>query len=106
MGTGGSLISAVDLLKGLGVCSGLEVLEVEGATGYLDTNYQGKAEAALEALKDRDFVLVHVEAPDEAGHQGSASDKVRAIEDFDAALPLLLKKKPWKQVCITQPLTM
>jgi len=85
-GLTGSLISAVDLLKGLGVCSGLEVLEVEGATGYLDTNYQGKAEAALKALKVRDFVLVHVEAPDEAGHQGSVKDKVRAIEDFDAEI--------------------
>ncbi|XOF34652.1 MAG: cofactor-independent phosphoglycerate mutase [Candidatus Electrothrix sp. YB6] len=82
----GSLISAVDLLKGLGVCSGLEVLEVEGATGYLDTNYQGKAEAALDALTGKDFVLVHVEAPDEAGHQGAVQDKVHAIEDFDARI--------------------
>lgn len=85
-GVTGSLISAVDLLKGLGVCSGLEVLKVEGATGYLDTNYQGKAEAALNALWTQDFVLVHVEAPDEAGHQGSARDKVQAIEDFDSKI--------------------
>ena len=85
-GISGSLISAVDLLKGLGVCSGLDVLEVEGATGYLDTNYQGKVEAALEALQTQDFVLVHVEAPDEAGHQGSVKDKVQAIEDFDAKI--------------------
>ena len=85
-GVSGSLISAVDLLKGLGVCSGLDVLEVEGATGYLDTNYQGKVDAALEALKTQDFVLVHVEAPDEAGHQGSVKDKVQAIEDFDARI--------------------
>ena len=85
-GLTGSLISAVDLLKGLGVCSGLDVLEVEGATGYLDTNYQGKAEAALEALKSQDLAVVHVEAPDEAGHQGSVSDKVQAIEDFDAKI--------------------
>jgi 2,3-bisphosphoglycerate-independent phosphoglycerate mutase len=83
-GVSGSLISAVDLLKGLGVCSGLDVLDVEGATGYLDTNYQGKVDAALEALKEQDFVLVHIEAPDEAGHQGSVTDKVQAIEDFDA----------------------
>jgi 2,3-bisphosphoglycerate-independent phosphoglycerate mutase len=80
----GSLISAVDLLKGLGVCSGLEVPEVKGATGWLDTNYQGKVDAALDALTRQDFALVHVEAPDEAGHQGSATNKVQAIEDFDA----------------------
>ncbi|MEA2116010.1 MAG: cofactor-independent phosphoglycerate mutase [Thermodesulfobacteriota bacterium] len=85
-GISGSLISAVDLLKGLGVCSGLDVLEVEGATGYLDTNYQGKVDAALEALQTQDFVLVHVEAPDEAGHQGLVKDKVQAIEDFDAKI--------------------
>ena len=85
-GLRGSLISAVDLLKGIGVCSGLEVLHVTGATGYLDTNYQGKAEAALNALRTKDFVLVHVEAPDEAGHQGSAKDKVQAIEDFDGKI--------------------
>lgn len=85
-GLSGSLISAVDLLKGIGVCSGLEVLHVPGATGYLDTNYQGKADAALKALETQDFVLVHVEAPDEAGHQGSAKDKVRAIEDFDSKI--------------------
>ncbi len=83
-GITGSLISAVDLLKGLGVCGGLEVPEVEGATGWLDTNYQGKVDAALEALESQDFALVHVEAPDEAGHQGSATNKVQAIEDFDA----------------------
>ncbi len=79
----GSLISAVDLLKGLGVLSGLEVVEVEGATGYLDTNYEGKAQAALDSLCREDFVVVHVEAPDEAGHQGLADAKVQAIEDFD-----------------------
>jgi 2,3-bisphosphoglycerate-independent phosphoglycerate mutase len=83
-GITGSLISAVDLLKGLGVCGGLDVPEVEGATGWLDTNYQGKVDAALEALKGQDFALVHIEAPDEAGHKGSAPDKVQAIEDFDA----------------------
>ncbi|RUM34121.1 MAG: cofactor-independent phosphoglycerate mutase [Desulfobulbus sp.] len=85
-GVSGSLISAVDLLKGLGVCSGLEVLEVEGATGYIDTNYQGKVDAALDALARKDFVLVHVEAPDEAGHNGSLADKLQAIEDFDAKI--------------------
>lgn len=83
-GITGGLISAVDLLKGLGVCSGLDVVEVEGATGYIDTNYQGKVEAALDVLTIRDFALVHIEAPDEAGHNGSLEDKLQAIEDFDA----------------------
>ncbi len=82
----GGLISAVDLIKGLGVCSGLEVINVPGATGYLDSNLEGKTRAALKILQDRDFVLVHVEAPDEAGHQGLAAEKVRAIEDFDSRI--------------------
>lgn len=85
-GIDGSLISAVDLLKGMGICCGLTVINVEGATGYLDTNYEGKAAAALGALESRDFVLVHVEAPDEAGHQGLAVEKKQAIEDFDARI--------------------
>jgi 2,3-bisphosphoglycerate-independent phosphoglycerate mutase len=79
----GSLISAVDLLKGIGVYGGLKIIEVEGATGYLDTNYAGKVQAALDSLQDNDFVFVHVEAPDEAGHQGRTRDKLQAIEDFD-----------------------
>ena len=82
-GITGGLISAVDLLKGIGIYAGMEVFNVPGATGYLDTNYQGKAEAALRALRDHDLVFVHVEAPDEAGHQGLIDEKVRAIEDFD-----------------------
>lgn len=85
-GLKGALISAVDLTKGLGICAGFDVLNVKGATGYLDTNYKGKANAALRALKSCDFVYVHVEAPDEAGHNGSIRDKVRAIEDFDAKI--------------------
>lgn len=85
-GISGSMISAVDLLKGLGVYAGLEVIDVPGATGYLDTNYQGKADAALTALADRDFVFVHVEAPDETGHQGLVDKKIQAIEDFDAKI--------------------
>lgn len=80
----GSMISAVDLLKGLGVIAGLSVINVPGATGYLDTNYEGKAQAAIAALASgQDFVFVHLEAPDEAGHQGSASAKIQAIQDFD-----------------------
>lgn len=85
-GITGSLISAVDLLKGIAVCCGLEVIHVDGATGYLDTNYEGKANAAMQALEHKDFVLVHVEAPDEAGHQGLAAEKKQAIEDFDARI--------------------
>ena len=83
-GVSGALVSAVDLLKGIGVYAGMEVLEVEGATGYLDTNYQGKVEAALQALDHTDLALIHLEAPDETGHQGSASKKLQAVEDFDS----------------------
>jgi len=82
-GLSGALISAVDLTKGLGICAGFDVINVRGATGYIDTNYAGKARAALRALKTRDFVYVHVEAPDEAGHNGDIKAKIRAIEDFD-----------------------
>lgn len=82
-GVTGALISAVDLLKGIAVYAGMEVINVPGATGYLDTNYQGKAEAALKALRDHDLVFVHVEAPDEAGHQGLINEKIQAIQDFD-----------------------
>jgi len=85
-GIKGSLISAVDLLKGLGVMAGLDILNIPGATGYIDTNYKGKANAALECLKTQDFVFVHVEGPDEAGHQGLMQDKLQAIEDFDAKI--------------------
>lgn len=79
----GSVISAVDLLKGLGRILGLEVINVLGATGYYDTNYEGKAKAALKSLEDKDFVFVHVEAPDEAGHNGDLREKITAIERFD-----------------------
>lgn len=79
----GSIISAVDLIKGIGRIIGLNVIDVPGATGYYDTNYLGKAEHAIESLKDRDFVFVHVEAPDEAGHNGDLREKITAIERFD-----------------------
>lgn len=82
-GLKGGVISAVDLLKGIGISAGLRSIYVEGATGYLDTNYRGKADAALEALEDLDFMLLHVEAPDEAGHAGSVEEKIQAIEAFD-----------------------
>jgi 2,3-bisphosphoglycerate-independent phosphoglycerate mutase len=82
-GLQGSVISAVDLMKGIGSYAGLEIIQVPGATGYLDTNYAGKAESALRELSRKDFVYVHLEAPDEASHNGNLKDKVRAIEDFD-----------------------
>ncbi len=79
----GSVISAVDLIKGIGKTIGLKVIDVPGATGYYDTNYLGKAEYAIDSLKDRDFVFVHVEAPDEAGHNGDLKEKISSIEKFD-----------------------
>jgi len=79
----GSVITAVDLIKGIGVYAGLDVINVPGATGYLDTNYIGKAEYALESLRSKDFVFVHVESPDECGHNGDLKGKIQAIEDFD-----------------------
>jgi 2,3-bisphosphoglycerate-independent phosphoglycerate mutase len=79
----GGMISAVDLLNGIGIYAGLEVLTVDGATGYTDTNYLGKAEKALTALRDLDLVFIHVEAPDEMGHEGNLEGKIKAIEDFD-----------------------
>jgi len=79
----GAVISAVDLIRGLGVCAGLDILEVPGATGYIDTNYLGKGQAAVAALAQRDFVYVHVEAPDEAAHGGLLEEKIAAIENFD-----------------------
>lgn len=80
----GAVISAVDLIRGIGVYAGLEVIMVEGATGLYDTNYEGKAEAALKALSKKDFVYLHIEASDEAGHEGDAPLKVKTIEYLDA----------------------
>jgi 2,3-bisphosphoglycerate-independent phosphoglycerate mutase len=82
-GMTGAMISAVDLLKGLGRVRGMEVITVPGATGWIDTNYLGKAQAALDALSRYDIVYVHVEAPDESGHGGLLPEKIKAIEDFD-----------------------
>jgi len=112
-GLQGSLISAVDLLKGIAVYGGLDVINVEGATGYLDTNYAGKAAAALAALAHQDFVFVHVEAPDEAGHKGSIPEKIKAIEDFDskivkpifAGLQSMAKKQDFRLVVCMDHLT-
>jgi 2,3-bisphosphoglycerate-independent phosphoglycerate mutase len=82
-GLEGAMISAVDLTKGIGIYAGFEVINVPGATGWIDTNYVGKAEHALWALRTKDIVYVHVEAPDEAGHTGDVKNKLKAIEDFD-----------------------
>jgi len=82
-GMDGYVISAVHLIKGIGMLAGLEVLEVPGVTGYFDTNYDGKAQYALRGLREKDFVYIHVEAPDEAGHMGDLQLKIDAIEAFD-----------------------
>ncbi|MCL6106747.1 MAG: cofactor-independent phosphoglycerate mutase [Actinobacteria bacterium] len=94
-GMEGSVISAVDLVKGLGKYAGLDVIEVPGATGYLDTDYAAKAMTAAAELSRKDFVYVHVEAPDEASHMGSVREKLNAIERFDRDLVgTLLKEAP------------
>ncbi len=83
-GVSAGVISAVDLLKGIGVCANMEIPDVEGATGYLDTNFKGKADAAIELFeKGVELVYIHVEAPDECGHRGEAENKVKAIEEID-----------------------
>jgi len=91
----GAVISAVDLVRSIGHYIGFDVIEVEGATGYYDTNYGGKADAAARALEDHDFVFVHVEAPDEAGHNADTAQKVTAIEAIDRQVvgPLLATVK-------------
>ena len=87
-GLSGAMISAVDLLKGIALAAGMEVIRVPGATGSLHTNYRGKSKAATEALlkKGHDFVYVHIEAPDEMGHQGSIANKIASIENIDAQI--------------------
>lgn len=83
-GIDGAVVSAVDLIKGIGHCAGLDVLDIEGATGNIHTNFDGKAEATISSLKNgSDFVYVHIEAPDEAGHRGEIENKVKAIEMID-----------------------
>lgn len=98
-GLRGAMISAVDLLKGIGVYAGMEVIDVPGATGTIDTNYEGKVEAALSALERVDLVYLHVEAPDEAAHEGDLELKIRAIEAFDRRVvgPLLQKLQESKR---------
>lgn len=93
-GLSGTMISAVDLLKGIAVGAGMEVVEVEGATGSLDTNYLGKAGAAVKALLEdgQDFVYIHIEAPDEMGHQGNLRHKVQSIEEIDKNIVGVVKR--------------
>ena len=91
-GVTGTVISAVDLIKGIGICAGLEPVKVEGATGTINTNFKGKGEAAIDAFRrGRDLAYIHVEAPDESAHQGSRADKIRALEriDEDIVVPVL-----------------
>lgn len=92
-GLKGTVVSAVDLLKGIALSSGMDAPDVEGATGYIDTNFEGKAQAAVEALESgKDFVYLHFEAPDECGHRNEPENKVRAIELIDErVLPIILK---------------
>ena len=83
-GLKGTVVSAVDLIKGIGICAGMNVPDVDGATGYIDTNFDGKVRTAVEALKNgSDFAYIHVEAPDECGHRNEPENKVRAIELID-----------------------
>lgn len=92
-GLKGAIVSAVDLLKGIGKCAKMETPQVEGATGYIDTNFEGKAEAAVNALKNGcDFAYIHLEAPDECGHRNEPENKVKAIEMIDSrVLPIVLQ---------------
>ena len=99
----GAVISAVDLIRGIGHYAGLDIIKVEGATGLFDTNYEGKAQAAIDALRTRDFVFLHVEASDEAGHDGDLNLKLRTIEDLDRRIvePIYNEVKTWHEpVCI------
>jgi 2,3-bisphosphoglycerate-independent phosphoglycerate mutase len=99
----GSVISAVDLIRGIGHYAGLDVIKVKGATGLADTNYEGKAQAAIDALKKQDFVFLHVEASDEAGHDGDLDLKLKTIENLDSRIvkPVYEEVKDWNEpVCI------
>ena len=99
----GAVISAVDLIRGIGHYAGLRIIKVEGATGLYNTNYEGKAQAAIEALRKDDFVFLHVEASDEAGHDGDLNLKIKTIEDLDRRIvePIYNEVKTWDEpVCI------
>ncbi len=92
-GVKGVTISAVDLIKGIGRCAGMEAIEVEGATGTIHTNFKGKADACLEALKDNDYVYLHLEATDESSHQGNLAEKIEGIEIIDTEVVKYLNEK-------------
>ncbi len=99
----GAVVSAVDLIRGIGHYAGLDIVEVEGATGLWDTNYEGKTQAAIENLRTKDFVFLHVEASDEAGHDGDVDLKVKTIENLDSRMigPIYEEVKTWDEpVCI------
>lgn len=99
----GAVVSAVDLIRGIGHYAGLDIIEVEGATGLWDTNYEGKTKAALDELRKKDFVFLHVEASDEAGHDGEVDLKVQTIENLDSRMigPIYEETKTWDEpVCI------
>jgi 2,3-bisphosphoglycerate-independent phosphoglycerate mutase len=106
-GIRGAAITAVDLIKGLAIYTGMKPIAVPGATGLYDTNYEGKADAALKALEEVDFVYIHVEAPDEAGHERNLSLKIRCIEDLDSRLIQRvlegLDKKGWESTVAVLP---
>jgi 2,3-bisphosphoglycerate-independent phosphoglycerate mutase len=95
----GSVISAVDLIKGIGVYAGLKVINVEGATGLYNTNYEGKAQAAINALRNDEFVYLHIEASDEAGHEGDVELKIKTIEYLDQRIvkPIFEEVSLWKE---------
>lgn len=95
----GSVISAVDLIRGIGVYAGLKVIEVEGITGLYNTNYEGKAQAAIDALRTQDFVYLHIEASDEAGHEGDVPLKIKTIEYLDARIvkPIFDEVSTWNE---------
>ena len=99
----GAVISAVDLIRGIGHYAGLEIIKVEGATGLADTNYEGKAQAALDALRTHDFVYLHVEASDEAGHDGDLALKLKTIENLDTRLvrPIIEEVKSWHDMPVS-----
>ena len=103
----GSVISAVDLVKGIGSCASMDIINVEGATGYLDTNYLGKVQSGLKELESKDFLMLHIEAPDETGHEGDYVKKIQAIEDLDSKVlsPLLKgldqKKEAYKLLLVS-----
>ena len=89
-GVDGTIISAVDLLKGIAKCANMDAPDVQGATGYIDTNFEGKAQCAIEELKTKDFVYIHIEAPDECGHRNEPENKVKSIELIDSKVLSLL----------------